>query len=69
MRVLVNNNFIKATCKKCNSELGVLMKDIRYNEIAHHCSTFEVTCEACGAIVGLEPTSIPVSWRQAIATD
>lgn len=66
MKVLVDNNYIKAICGKCHSELGVHIGDIRYNDIAHRCSEFEASCGACGATVAIPAARIPHSWLAQI---
>jgi hypothetical protein len=69
MKVLSNNNFIKATCPHCKSSLGVHLGDIRYNEIPHRCSEFEATCGACGRTVGIDGAVIPRSWIRSLVPD
>jgi len=66
MKVIDNNNYIEVICPHCNSKLGVHKEDIRYNEIPHRCSEFEVECGACGNTVGIEPEKVPSSWKDDI---
>ncbi len=69
MKVLKNNNYITVECPRCKSSLGVFSKDIHYNEISHHSSTFEVSCEACGKSFGIDSKLIPQSWKDVIIPD
>lgn len=67
MKVLDDNNYIRATCGKCRSTLGVHQGDIEFHEIPHRTSSFTAKCGACGATVNIPQASIPRTWIDAIA--
>ncbi len=72
MEVIENNNrdrYVEIICPHCNSRLGAYPDDIHYNEIAHHCSTFEVTCGACRRTIGVNEKTIPSNWLRAAAAE
>ncbi|HWP61377.1 MAG TPA: hypothetical protein VN495_02140 [Candidatus Paceibacterota bacterium] len=69
MKVLENNNFIRVTCPHCTSKLGVHLKDIHYNEMAHHSPEFSATCGACKGMVPVPGSVIPASWMRTIVGD
>jgi len=66
MKVLHDNNYFIDECPYCHSELGIHVGDIRYNEMAHHCSSFEVTCGACERVFGISSRKIPAGWMLKI---
>lgn len=63
MRVIENNDTIQATCPHCKSVLAVEISDVRWNEIPHHCSEFEISCGVCDRSFGV---NIPKSWISKI---
>ena len=66
MKVLENNDTIEVECPHCKSKLGIHVGDVRYNEIAHHSSTFEVSCGACGRPAGIKQEQLPARWVSTI---
>jgi RNase P subunit RPR2 len=66
MRVIENNDIIRVICTNCKSILAVGAEDIRWNEIVHHCSEFEITCCLCGSINGIDSKIIPRRWYNTI---
>lgn len=62
MKIIENNNTIDSVCRECKSKLAIEFSDIDYNEIPHHCSSFEYSCCACGAVNPIKSNDIPRSW-------
>jgi len=69
MKILDNNNYIKVTCKHCQSVLGIHCQDITYYEMAHHGSPFVATCAACGRNVDIPSSKVPRSWMAVLDPD
>lgn len=65
MIVIKDNNYIKAGCPHCDSELGIHIQDITYHEMG----TYEYTtkCGACQQIFGLKSSTIPNAWKMQLA--
>ncbi|OGF27829.1 hypothetical protein A2331_07025 [Candidatus Falkowbacteria bacterium RIFOXYB2_FULL_34_18] len=68
MKVLEDNNYIRVTCSKCKSILGVYARDIYYDDVGHYvgCS---VICASCGTIIRIADKDIPSAWRSIIFDD
>lgn len=69
MKIIKNNNTLKLVCRYCKSKLAVEYSDINYNEIPHHCSSFDYICCACGRINPIDSNDIPKSWIHSLVDE